>query len=48
MIGTTLFTVSRILCAWAERGIIEPERKAIIIESLPGLIAISDDEGNEV
>lgn len=41
MTGTTLFTVSRILCTWAERGIIEPERKAIIIENLPGLVAVA-------
>ena len=45
MVGTTLFTVSRLLCDWAERGIIQPERKAIVVDSLPALVAMA--EGDE-
>src|SRR5579859_6588377 len=31
MTGTTLFTISRILSKWAERGIVAPRREAILI-----------------
>ena len=41
MAGTTLFTVSRLLCEWASQGIIRPERNAILFENLPGLIAVA-------
>lgn len=41
MTGTTQFTVSRLLCDWAAQGIIQPERTAILVENLPGLIAIA-------
>ena len=41
MAGTTQFTVSRLLCDWAARRIIQPERTAILAENLPGLIAIA-------
>lgn len=41
MAGTTLFTVSRLLCEWAAQGIIRPERSAILFENLPGLIAVA-------
>ena len=41
MAGTTLYTVSRLLCSWAAEGIIQPERSAILVENLPGLIHIS-------
>jgi CRP/FNR family transcriptional regulator, nitrogen oxide reductase regulator len=41
MAGTTLFTVSRLLCEWAAQGIIRPERNAILFENLPGLIAVA-------
>jgi CRP-like cAMP-binding protein len=44
MAGTTLFTVSRLLCDWAAQGIIQPERSAILVENLPGLIAIATME----
>lgn len=45
MTGTTLFTVSRVLCEWASQGIIQSERKAILVESLPGLAALA--QGSE-
>lgn len=41
MAGTTLFSVSRLLCEWASQGIIRPERSAILFENLPGLIAVA-------
>jgi len=44
MAGTTLFTVSRLLCEWAAQGIIRPERNAILFENLPGLIAVATQD----
>ncbi|HEV2116676.1 MAG TPA: Crp/Fnr family transcriptional regulator [Terriglobales bacterium] len=44
MIGTTLFTVSRLLCQWAENGIIEPQRRAIAVANIAQLIQIADGE----
>jgi CRP-like cAMP-binding protein len=41
MAGTTLYTVSRVLCNWAAEGIIQPERSAIRVENLPGLIHVA-------
>jgi len=41
MAGTTQSTVSRLLCDWASRRIIQPERTAILVKNLPGLIAIA-------
>jgi CRP/FNR family transcriptional regulator, nitrogen oxide reductase regulator len=45
MAGTTLFTVSRLLCDWASQGIIRPERSAVLVENLPGLIAVAMQVG---
>ena len=42
MTGTTLFTVSRLLCDWAERGIIEPESKAILVQDLCALTRVAE------
>ena len=33
MTGTTLFTISRILSRWAERGFVVPRREAILISN---------------
>jgi CRP-like cAMP-binding protein len=44
MAGTTLFTVSRLLCEWASQGIIRPERSAILFENLAGLIAVATQD----
>lgn len=41
MAGTTQFTISRLLCDWAAQRIIQPERTAILVENLPGLIALA-------
>jgi CRP/FNR family transcriptional regulator, nitrogen oxide reductase regulator len=41
MTGTTLFTISRVLSAWAEKGLVQPKRQGVVIsdparlESLP-------------
>jgi CRP/FNR family transcriptional regulator, nitrogen oxide reductase regulator len=43
MTGTTLFTVSRLLCDWAEQGIIQPERKMVVVESLPALLQVAEE-----
>lgn len=47
MAGTTLFTVSRLLCDWAERGIIQPERKVVLVSDLTGLIAVAEGTGRD-
>jgi hypothetical protein len=31
MTGTTLFTISRILSRWAEKGIVFPRREAVVV-----------------
>jgi len=41
IVGTTQFTVSRLLCDWAAQGIIQPGRTAVLAENLPGLLAIA-------
>ena len=41
MTGTTLFTISRLLCQWAEWGILQPESKAIMVDNLPALINVA-------
>jgi CRP-like cAMP-binding protein len=43
MTGTTLFTVSRLLCEWAEQGIIQPERKMVVVESFPALLQVAEE-----
>jgi len=48
MAGTTLCTVSRLLCNWAAEGIIQPERRAILMENLPGLIDIANGGGDSL
>jgi CRP-like cAMP-binding protein len=44
MIGTTIFTVSRLLSLWAEQGIIEPRREAISLLDLPALEELSQTQ----
>jgi CRP/FNR family transcriptional regulator, nitrogen oxide reductase regulator len=46
MVGTTQFTVSRLLCDWAEQRIIQAKRSAIHVENLPGLIAVAMQVGS--
>ena len=41
--GLPLAGIQRLLCAWAADGIIQPERSAILVENIPGLIATGVD-----
>jgi CRP-like cAMP-binding protein len=43
MTGTTLYTVSRILSNWEQRGIIETGRERVIICNPHGLVVIAED-----
>ncbi|AFL52408.1 CRP-like cAMP-binding protein [Sinorhizobium fredii] len=42
MTGTTLHTVSRILSAWEQKGLVEGGRQKLIIRDLPGLAALAE------
>lgn len=42
MAGTSLFTVSRLLSAWADEDIVTVERKAVTIEDLPRLLEVAE------
>jgi CRP-like cAMP-binding protein len=43
MTGTTLFTVSRLLSAWEERGIVKSGRQQIVLTKPHALVAIAED-----
>ena len=43
MTGTTLFTVSRLLSAWEERGIVQSGRQHIVLVKPHALVAIAED-----
>jgi CRP/FNR family transcriptional regulator, nitrogen oxide reductase regulator len=42
--GTTLFTVSRLLCLWETRGIVSARREAVLVHDLPALQELSREE----
>src|SRR5664279_2087716 len=42
--GTTLFTVSRLLCQWEVLGIVSPRREAVLVLDVPALVNLSRDE----
>jgi CRP-like cAMP-binding protein len=42
MTGTTLFTISRVLSRWAEKGFITPGRESIVVGDPAGLKSVSD------
>jgi CRP-like cAMP-binding protein len=42
MAGTSLFTVSRLLSAWADEDIVTVERKTVVIEDLPRLLELTE------
>ncbi len=44
MTGTTLFTVSRLLSAWEERGVVRPRREAVAICDVELLQALAEEE----
>jgi CRP-like cAMP-binding protein len=43
MVGTTLFTVSRLLSKWAEMGLVHTENRGIVIEDVDKFLAIADE-----
>ena len=43
MTGTTLFTISRVLSRWAERGLVIPKRQAVIICDAEQLETVTDE-----
>ena len=43
MTGTTLFTVSRTLAGWEERGIISSARKRVTLLQPHALVAVAED-----
>jgi CRP-like cAMP-binding protein len=42
--GTTLFTVSRLLCNWESRGIVSARREAVLVRDVPALLELSREE----
>ena len=44
MTGTTLFTISRLLCLWEGQGIVEPRREAVLICDTERLAALAETE----
>jgi cAMP-binding proteins - catabolite gene activator and regulatory subunit of cAMP-dependent protein kinases len=43
MTGTTLYTVSRLLSSWEERGIVRSGRQRIILTTPHALVALAED-----
>jgi CRP-like cAMP-binding protein len=44
LVGTTLFTVSRLLCQWEAKGIVKPGREVVLVLNVPALVEISKSE----
>jgi CRP/FNR family transcriptional regulator, nitrogen oxide reductase regulator len=42
--GTTLFTVSRLLSQWEQRGIVSARRETVLVRDLPALVELSQGE----
>ena len=42
--GTTLFTVSRLLCQWEAQGIVSARREVVLVHDVPALLEISREE----
>jgi hypothetical protein len=42
MTGTTLFTISRVLSRWAEKGFITPGRESVLVGDPTGLRSVGD------
>ncbi len=42
--GTTLFTVSRLLCQWEQQGILSARREAVLVRDVPALVDLSHRE----
>ena len=48
MIGSTVFTVSRILAAWHERGLVDTGRETVAVLEPAKLQRLSEGEGEEI
>jgi CRP-like cAMP-binding protein len=46
MTGTTLFTISRVLSSWAEKGLVLPRRQGVVINDPKKLESIGDADGD--
>jgi CRP/FNR family transcriptional regulator, nitrogen oxide reductase regulator len=44
LIGTTLFTVSRLLSDWDQQGIVSAQRESVTVKNLPALVELSEAE----
>jgi CRP-like cAMP-binding protein len=44
MVGTTLFTASRVLADWEDRGLVESSRAKVRVRSLEGLRALAEHD----
>jgi CRP-like cAMP-binding protein len=42
--GTTLFTVSRLLCQWELQGKVSARRETVIVHNVQALVEISQEE----
>ena len=42
--GTTLFTVSRLLCQWEGQGIVSARREVVLVHDVPALLELSREE----
>jgi len=40
--GTTLFTVSRLLCQWQSQGIVRIRREAVLVQDMTALTRLSE------
>jgi len=47
MAGTSLFTVSRLLCSWVELDILTVDRKTVVIEDLKRLLQIAETRSDD-
>jgi CRP-like cAMP-binding protein len=47
LIGTTLFTVSRLLCRWQTMGILSCRREAVIVRNLQALMQLSEESESQ-
>jgi CRP-like cAMP-binding protein len=43
MTGTTLYTVSRVLSSWEERGVVHSDRQHIVVTKPHALVVIAED-----
>lgn len=42
--GTTLFTVSRLLCQWEAQGIVSARREVVLVHDVPALLELAREE----